>query len=353
MSCLKFSIQLVFVVFFLPFVVDGLTCRRETAWPFSNVSVWNYPIGSAADYAPANIFLNHTPVNMHSDDDYFFVLNGDEEAFPWYDQGWWGNPGGSAHCQVQGKFVQNIPFNRSWTVQMYGNNNGAGILFPNKTLLQMQPLYRCTPGSPLLALVIGPGRGQLQSIFGDGRLGAHGGSGLSAVGGTIRLGELLPETGPITHALKLELYAHQYYYGKPPGYFWPANTCDGYAFKPGALRYNGTNPLLSPGSLLAIPPSLAASVNISTTPGQKILRALTDYGGYLVDDTAWDAGAVCTEHGVTDELQHAYNLTFNSDPLRADLVSIFRALSIVTNNSPTTIGGGGTPRAPFAPPFCS
>jgi hypothetical protein len=33
-------------------------------------------------------------------------------------------------------------------------------------------------------------------------LGPHGGTGLSAIGGTIRLGELAP-TGSINHALKL------------------------------------------------------------------------------------------------------------------------------------------------------
>lgn len=32
------------------------------------------------------------------------------------------------------------------------NNNAAGVLLPDRrTLLQMQPLYRCSPGSPILA----------------------------------------------------------------------------------------------------------------------------------------------------------------------------------------------------------
>jgi hypothetical protein len=44
-------------------------------------------------------------------------------------------------------------------------------------------------------------------------LGAHGGSGLSALGGVIRLHEIGPDAPPIRHALKLELFAHQYYYG--------------------------------------------------------------------------------------------------------------------------------------------
>ncbi len=41
------------------------------------------------------------------------------------------------------------------------------------------------------------------SILEDGRFGAHGGSGLSSVGGTIRSGELDPDAPPIPHALKV------------------------------------------------------------------------------------------------------------------------------------------------------
>ena len=50
------------------------------------------------------------------------------------------------------------------------------------------------------------------SIFGDGIGGAHGGSGLSSIGGSIRLGELLPGAPPIPHALKIEL-GNWWYYG--------------------------------------------------------------------------------------------------------------------------------------------
>ena len=52
----------------------------------------------------------------------------------------------------------------------------------------------------------------MTSIFGDGIGGAHGGSGLSSIGGSIRLGELLPGAPPIPHALKIEL-GNWWYYG--------------------------------------------------------------------------------------------------------------------------------------------
>jgi hypothetical protein len=95
------------------------------------------------------------------------------------------------------------------------NNNAMGVLLAdNVTIVQMQPAYRCISGgsSPLLAR-FGNGSADgcpqqfpnVTSIFGDGALGSHGGSGLSGVGGTIRLHELLNTTGPIPHALKIEL----------------------------------------------------------------------------------------------------------------------------------------------------
>ena len=109
----------------------------------------------------------------------------------------------------------------------------------------MQPAHRCGPGTPLLARYGGNSSGGAgggcpqwfpfsTSILGEGALGAHGGSGLSSVGGTIRLGELLPNSGHINHALKLELQ-HQWYYGQAPlqpaseenggrrQYLWPAS----------------------------------------------------------------------------------------------------------------------------------
>lgn len=89
-----------------------------------------------------------------------------------------------------------------------------GLLLPdNRTLVQMQPVYRCSPGAPLLAKFGNSTDGcpqqfpNVTDILGDGALGSHGGSGLSGFGGSIRLGELKEGSPPIRHALKLELYS--------------------------------------------------------------------------------------------------------------------------------------------------
>jgi hypothetical protein len=100
-------------------------------------------------------------------------------------------------------------------------------------------------------------------VFGNAIWGAHAGSGLSSIGGIIRLGELLSDAPPIQHALKLQLFASNYSYRQPPGYVWPALNCDIYAFTPNdSYHYGGNDIYLSPGALLAIPSNI--SVNVST-----------------------------------------------------------------------------------------
>ena len=194
------------------------------------------------------------------------------------------------------------------------------------------------------------------SVRGNGTYGAHGGSGLSAVGGAIRANEIVPEAPPIAHALKIELSALDYYYDQPPAKVWPALDHDGYAFnKSNRLHYGGSNPNLAPGALLAVPSSIAPSVKLTTEPGRRILAALTGFGGYIVDDTAdQERGTLCTQYGFGEAFQSAYGYLFNATgtPFVADMTNIFRALHIVTNNAPDSIGGGGEPVVAPPPPLC-
>ena len=86
---------------------------------------------------------------------------------------------------------------------------------------------------------------------------------MSALGGVIRLHEIAPaDSAPIAHALKLELFARQYYYGGGPQkrklqpvtesnggrtqYVWPATGSDGYTWdSTGALFPSPPPPPLS------------------------------------------------------------------------------------------------------------
>ena len=100
----------------------------------------------------------------------------------------------------------------------------------------------------------------------------------------IRLGELNASAPPISHALKLELDGHYYWFGgsRNTCYQWPAQTCDGSA----PTRYTGADPNVRPGALLAVPPQVAARLQLSSEPARRILHALTDFGGYLVVPSA-------------------------------------------------------------------
>jgi len=213
-------------------------------------------------------------------------------------------------------------------------------------------------------------------MFTNAHVTRYGGSGLSALGGSIRPGEWAAEAGPFRHALKTELWAHYYYSpGQLPGqlaagYRWPAVTCDNYAHncskpgnKPGKPSpcYNGTVPQLQPGSLLAIPPSVtAAGLGLVSPPAIKLFNALQHYGAYVVADSAWNSTSIALQDGVSDEFEREYGFPFEqsddtcseasgSCDFLHDLWKVYGKLHVVDNNVNVTIGGGGTPTAPLAP----
>lgn len=166
------------------------------------------------------------PTNFHSDQDWIVRASASDPLTPWInDAGQF--PGLCTAKQSGGRPVPPpIQFPADLVTDCTGNNNAAAVLkADNKTLMQFQPLYRPTAGGPIIAwwhagapqdfpweIDIRSGDAPvLQSA-----LGSHGGSGLSGIGGTIRLGELLPDAPPIAHALKLELWSTPYLFGGVP-----------------------------------------------------------------------------------------------------------------------------------------
>jgi hypothetical protein len=110
--------------------------------------------------------------------------------------------------------------------------------------------------------------------------------------------------------------------------------------------------------LLALLPTFDTST-LSTVPAQILATTLREYGAYVVDDVYANGWGLCVEQGpngfVGDEFKSLYGSSLSqpraTDPFMADLVTLFQALHIVTNNTATTLGGGGTPLGPFAPPI--
>ena len=335
-------------------------CRSVLSWPYAAGSIWNTPLGADAQLVPANLFPAAAPsAGVMSDDDYFIVTTAADPLTAWYSQGFWNS---TPHCDLfpWSRLVGNLHWPAAMTITA-GGNNAAAILQPDgDSLVLTQPIYKCAADAPILSLFdAAHGTG---SIRGDGTWGGHGGSALNAIGGSLRVGEVLPGGAPPRHVLKLQLWARDYYYGAAAGanwstcYTWPALVCDGY-FDSGPDAYGGKNPLLRPGSLLALPAAALPALNatLRTEPARQIAWTLANYGGYLCDDTYADRATFNTEHGFSDQFVATWGLgpfEARSGPWFEDVVTLFRALAIVASNSPSAPGGGGAPLQPPPPPMC-
>ncbi len=320
--------------------------REPFLWPFASNSIWNTPIGSGAVYVPASVHPTASTWIGGDLENHIQLAAGDPVHEVRIPSAWnkrW--PGTSAPWQG----TMPVPDSLLIDDASGGStpNQCSSFLMPDaRTVIQLEPACRTVAGAHIVGY-----RCADVDIYGAGIIGTHYGSGLSVLGGSIRRGEL---TGSdrLRHAIKLNLYAAHYYHysAAVPGYRWPATTADSYANG----VYGGTNPKLVAGSLLAIPPGVSpATIGITHPVALKLFAALQDYGVYLVDDSAWDAAAFSWERGVDEEVQTAYGVALNggNGVLVDQLKSLITALNIVDNNSPSSIGGGGTPRRPFAPPL--
>ncbi|MFM2166164.1 MAG: hypothetical protein RIS79_535, partial [Verrucomicrobiota bacterium] len=221
------------------------------------------------------------------------------------------------------------------------------LLMPDgRTVRHLGPLCRPEPGGPVFAYTFGE-----SDLHGDGILGSHGGSRMSALGGSVRLGELTGEE-PILHALKVDVFCAKYCFfdESRKGFRWPAACADSYARD----NYKGQNKAVVIGSLLALRPEVKIDdLPLKTPVAKKLFRAFQDYGAYIVDDSAHEVFYVCAERGVSDEVKARFGHPLNSEwkEYEEDMRQLLPLLHVVDNNAPDRIGGGGTPRQPLAPPL--
>jgi len=268
------------------------------------------------------------------------------------------------------------PLPASYVVPNSTDNNGAAILLADGlTVVQTQPFTKCSGYSYATTMQVPWSLAiwEYNIQTGDGRLGAHGGSNLSTLGGTIRLGELRPGT-QMRHALKVNVYSVQDL-GLCTGNFnacfeWPAATADGYAANSGSgygSATGNTHTAMKMGALLAIPASVNINnIGLQSAPGKMLAWTLQNYGAYIVDSRAGPGFDFSVEDGAAgskaDEFQADYGYPFDGrlgdetlGTAQAQWVSDIRLiidyLRVVSNNSPTSVGGGGTPLQPLAPAF--
>jgi hypothetical protein len=331
-------------------VLDGT--RDPWLWPFSRDSIWNMPLGSNAQYEKAGFA---TAYCINFDEEIHCKTSADDPVRSIYNIKEWGNRwiGGSLRGTMNLPDDLIIPD----AVKNSTPNNCSAFLMPDgKTLKQMCATTRISYGSDICGFY---NKNSDVNIYGAGIRGGHGGSGMSSIGGSIRPGELTSDE-PIRHALKINVWANKYcYYGADvPGYVWPADRCDSYASDPSSKnRYGGSNKRIAMGTLLALPRDITPeSIGVKTEVGKKIFYALQDYGAYIVDDSAWNCYALSATYGVNEEVRQKYGYPFNGvsnnpNPIYNDMQKIIRALCIITNNSSTSVGGGGIPCQPLAPDF--
>jgi hypothetical protein len=339
---------------------DKQSSRDPLKQPFHHESIWNMPIGSDAEYIHAGI-QKATGWGMTVDED-IIVLTPDSPLIAiYYNSAGWDRD--KNRCVREGDALLAVPFPLNFVVSPetwdgLTPNSGLAVLMGNgRTIKQTQPFARCVAGA----------YGTSQYLFsdvdlyGDGRSGAHGGSGLSAIGGALRMGELVPGVDRIKHVLKVNIYAARnlYYDTITKGYRWPAYRADGYAEGNYGTKGDPVKECRM-GALLALPAWMDLdSLGLETNPARMLARCFQDYGAYIVDDTAWDVYAIVTEWGpigrVKDEFKEVWGFEMNpadrNQPWSRDMDRIFLNLHVVNNNSPENIGGGGTPRVPLAAPL--
>lgn len=342
---------------------DAYAYRDPLVQPFDSTSIWNMPIGSGAKYVPANIVVP-TASTLQGDRD-IIVLTPTAPSTPIYENtaAWQSTVN---RCPYnEGPLFYDAPVPATFVVgddpiSDTPNNSFAVLLPDSRTLKQNQPFTRCTAGAPATTYNTFPD----VDLYGDGASGAHGGSALSAIGGTLRVGELRPGGAAPRHALKLELWAAQNYYNdgnKTDCFRWPATTCDGYFDdSSSSLKYGGTNPALRPGSLLALPATLSiAGLGLTTGAAELLAWTLQNYGAYLVDDSAWSSASICVEYGPAGSFEQQFQSDWGfaldtngtSSAFAKDISTILAKLTVVDNNASSSVGGGGSPLQPLALPL--
>jgi hypothetical protein len=317
----------------------GTTSRAQAArdpWlrPFSSTSIWNTPLGSDAQYVDADI-----PEAGHAglDEAILLRLSAEDPAQPLLLPGSWDHRcSGNEPTGVMVNIPDDLLIEDADGSQT-PNHTAAFLLPDGRTLLNTNAVARCEHGGPIFGWQTNIPEIDQTDLYGDGRVGAHGGSLLSGIGGAIRPGELSGDA-PIQHALDLLVWSEHLSWDGG-GHRWPAERADAYAQE----RYSGSNPDVQMGSLLAIPPSMTASdLRLDTEVGRKLFEAMQDYGGYVTDDAGWDAVYVAVDRAAVGTFAWG-------EEEEEDLIAIVAAADVVVNNGPDSIGGGGEPRRPLLP----
>ncbi len=331
--------------------------RDPWMWPFTRDSIWNMPLGSDAKLVDTGWEFGDL---ILIDKETFLTTSESDPVMDIYktlmNNRW------PSDISTLKKADVTTYWPKDFTISKELNGNECTtILQPDgRTVLQMQPTCRDTADSTYITGI--PSR--LLDLYNDtGEHGSHWGSALSAIGGSLRYGELTSDE-PIRHALKIDVTGNNclYFDWKTMGFRWPATTADGDAQNG---LYGANDPNLLMGSLLALPRDVTVeSLGIQTEIGKKLFWTFQNYGCYIVDHSGLDDGKnlfnLCGDGLIIDEVRDKYNISISGIRYKNAVTSFDKAyvedykrlienLKIVVNNSKTSVGGGGTPCQPLAP----
>ena len=374
--------------------VDGVTVdvsadggtRVANLWPYTSTSAWNRPIGDGATtaYPAALQNLGTAPtinqanwsVAMH------FAAPTDVNVYVYHDLPW-GGAGLPATVKMPanakgalGSFAAFVDDKDAWEYTqdplkfdgycVIFDSNGwrahelGKLLHPvryNQTVNHGGGLYHiydddassayASAGNYFYATDINDSMRSLVNGTGWGSgPGAKAGSrasGSTKTAGIIRAWEVTAIAGgnstAMRHVLACAIGWGQLYEGANQGacYQWPATSCDTdwQSYVPSGIPM---------GSLITIPkPGKPGGVDINTlglTPaGLALAWTLQNFGAYVVDQGGGVKNDPNTKAFLLYAEQGANAGTVNS--MRSDLDVLALYLRRVTNNSPTTVGGGG------------
>ncbi|CAN5344311.1 hypothetical protein BH09ACT12_BH09ACT12_27850 [soil metagenome] len=336
--------------------------RDPLTWPYPADSVWNHPRGADATLVPFPV--DPTDVTFTPEEDLLLIAPAAPPRDVYATTAGWDADRTRCGSATDEVLVDDLPIPEGWTTDPgYDGatpNQSTAIVLPGLTLLELQPFHVCPDGTAVAQYAPPAWRGSsllTGGVAGDIGGGAHGGSGLTAFGGTIRLGEWVPG-GRIQHALKVTVSGDELSSGQG-GYRWPADRAD----VDFATTYLGAVPAARMGALLTLDPGFDVDA-LTTEPARIIATALQQYGAYVVDDAGRRTVAYSVEWGpqgrVQDEFEDVWGFemagrvdetTGDQHDFLADMEQIDLGLQVVDDNTAETVGGAGAALAPFAPPL--
>lgn len=336
--------------------------------PYTSASIWNTPIGNAADEQPADLNnvttsagkVSVDPVHLGMDPaaEIHPLTNGntkDHETLP--------DPPLANRFPVGAtvRIADSVTHNSGWNGIM-GLLNSADIT----TAYTGQPMNRPTsaddPECYGAVDLLPTGIRGLDDLKGDGRRGAHGGGRCGGIGGTLRSWEydaaVAGNEQAIYHRLAINVYGVTCLSKNPPpvpgstpsgaGWRWPAYKADSNFNVSGMNntygRNDGTHDGMVMGSLLALPLGYDLS-GISDPLVQALGWTLLNFGAHIVDVVGLTARSAVSVENPSKAAWDARNTT----TFHGALATLLSDLVLIHDCSPTTPGGAGSPRV--APPL--